>query len=144
VRLPFLLYPNAAIHSLHKQIIAFFAGFTPKLNWQSSFHSHSNLSCRQNILCSQFRVSSAYFFGLLEEYLDALPRYLLNIGLLLHRIYQTISKGSIQLHNTCALIMCLSGKAQASTASKPHPSQAAYSVKSSVPSRYQAMNPWGA
>ena len=41
---------------------------------------------------AKFRVSFGNFFGLLKEYLDSLPRDLLNIGLLLHRVYQTIRK----------------------------------------------------
>lgn len=70
---------------MHKQGIAFFAGFTPEFYGQTYFRCHGNLPCRSHILRSQLWVSFADFLGLLKEYLDSLPSYLLNIGLLLHR-----------------------------------------------------------
>ena len=90
--LPFLLYPNPAVNPMHKQAIAFFAGFSPKIQRQTNPCCHSNPPSRTNILHGQFRVLSTHFLGLLKQYRYALPGNLFNIGLLVHRLYQTTSK----------------------------------------------------
>ncbi len=92
MRLPFLLYPNPAVNSMHKKTIAFFAGLSPKIQRQTNPCCHSNPPSRIDVLLSQFRVLSSYFLGLFKKYRYALPRNLLNIGLLIHLLYQTTSK----------------------------------------------------
>ena len=92
MRLPFLLYPNPAVNAMHKQTITFFACLPPKLQRQTNPCRHSNPPSRINVPHSQFRVLSTHLLGLLKQYSYALPRNLLNIGLLIHLLNQTTSK----------------------------------------------------
>ncbi len=92
MRLPFLLYPNPAVNTMHKEAVAFFAGFPPKIQWHTNPCRHGNPPGRSNILHRQFRVLSTHFLGLLKQNRYPLPRNLFNIGLLIHRLYQTTSK----------------------------------------------------
>jgi hypothetical protein len=69
---------------MHKEGIAFSAGFPAELNGHAYFGSHGNSPSRLHILHRQFGVASPDFLGLLKEDFDALPRDLLDVSLLHH------------------------------------------------------------
>jgi len=76
---------------MNEHDVAFFAGFTPEFDRQTSFRCHGNLSGGCHILSSYLWVCFAEFLGLLKEDLNSLPCYQFNVGLL-HRFYQNHAK----------------------------------------------------
>ena len=81
VRLPFLLYPNSTVETLHQQSVAASACLTPQVCWHADSCRHRDLTRRLDILGSQFRVAPTHFLCLVKQSLNTLPRDLLNADL---------------------------------------------------------------
>jgi hypothetical protein len=80
MRLPFLLYPHAAVVTLHKQHVAVLADLTPLQRGQAYFRSHSYFTRSLHVAARQLRILTVDFLSLLEKNLDSLPSYLLRVG----------------------------------------------------------------